>query len=82
MKHLGVNMSFKKPDPNRDNYTGSPVDRPFVPERDLFRLIKYGTYCLLDLDAYTPEFVPPGELTDEELRLVEIWYNEWAYEEE
>lgn len=65
-----------------DNYTGSPVDRPYVPERDFFRLIKYGTYCLLALDAWTPEVVPVGELTEEELRLVEIWYNEWAYEGE
>jgi hypothetical protein len=65
---------------SQNNYIGSPVDRPYLPERDLFRLIKYGSYCLLDLDALTPEIVPPDELTDEEKRLVEIWYNEWAYE--
>lgn len=67
---------------NTDNYTGSPVDRPYVPERDLFRLLKYGTYCLLDLDAWTPELVPYEELTDEELELVALWYADWAYEDE
>lgn len=54
----------------------SLTDGPYNPERDLFRLIKYETYCILDLYAYTPELVPENELTDKELELVEKWYNE------
>lgn len=49
-------------------------DRPYVPERDLFRLLKYGTYDILTLEMYTPELVPEDELTDEELELVRQFY--------
>jgi len=51
------------------------INRSFVPERDLFRLLKYGSYCILDLDAWTPELVPEDELTDEEIELVNQWYD-------
>lgn len=60
----------------KDTYTGSCVDRPFVPERDLFRLLKYGSYCLLDLYAWQPEIVPDEELTEEEYQLIEQWYDD------
>jgi hypothetical protein len=63
-------------------FTRQGIQRPYVPERDLFRLIKYGTYDLLDLDAYTPELVPAGELTDEEHELIHRWYVEVAEEED
>lgn len=60
----------------RDRFTGTCADRPFVPERDLFRLIKYGTYDILTLDAWMPEDVPEDELTEEEHELVRQWYDE------
>jgi hypothetical protein len=63
-------------------YTKQGIERPFVPERDLFRLLKYGTYDLLELDAWTPEIVPFSELTDEEQDLVYYWYLDIAGEEE
>ena len=63
-------------------YTKQGIERPFVPERDLFRLLKYGTYDLLDLDAMMPEIVPFHELTDEEQDLVYYWYLDIAGEEE
>lgn len=52
------------------------VNGEYVPERDLFRLIKYGTYDILTLDAWTPEIVPVGELTEEESLSVEQWYDD------
>jgi hypothetical protein len=62
-------------------FTQQGIERPFVPERDLFRLIKYGTYDLLELDGWTPELVPPGEITDEEYKLIDLWYTDIAGEE-
>lgn len=58
------------------------IERPFVPERDIFRLIKYGTYDLLELDDLYPEDIDPNELADEELELIYLWYIEYAGEEE
>ncbi len=63
-------------------YTKKGIERPFIPERDLFRLLKYGTYDLLELDAWMPELVPFSELTDEESDLVYYWYIDIAGEEE
>jgi hypothetical protein len=63
-------------------YTIEGIERPYVPERDLFRLLKYGTYDLLDLDAMTPEEVPYDELTEEEQDLVYYWYVDIAGETE
>jgi hypothetical protein len=63
-------------------YTKTGIERPFVPERDLFRLVKYGTYNLLELDDMSPEIVSPNELTDEESDLVYYWYLDFAGEEE
>lgn len=63
-------------------YTIEGIERPFIPERDLFRLIKYGTYDLLDLDAMMPEEVPHDELTEEEQDLVYYWYVDIAGETE
>lgn len=63
-------------------FTTKGIERPFEPERDLFRLIKYGTYDLLELDDLLPEGLDPDELTDEELELIYLWYVDYAEEGE
>lgn len=60
-------------------FTENGIERPFVPERDMFRLLKYETYDLLELASLFPEEIDPDELTEEELLLVEDWY-EWVTE--
>jgi hypothetical protein len=62
-------------------YTKTGIERPFVPERDLFRLLKYGTYDLLELDDLLPEGLDPNELTNEESDLIYYWYLDIADEE-
>ena len=63
-------------------YTKTGIERPFVPERDLFRLLKYGTYDLLELDDLLPYDLDPNELTEEEQDLIHYWYVDIAEEEE
>lgn len=61
-------------------FTKHGIERPFVPERDLIRLIKYGTYNLLELDDMMPEDIDRNELTDDELELIDLWYTDYAGE--
>ena len=52
------------------------IDRPYIPERDLFRLIKYGTYDIESIHCMMPNTVPENELTPEEHKLVDEFYKE------
>ena len=63
-------------------YTKTGIERPYVPERDLFRLLKYGTYDLLELDDLLPYDLAPNELTEEEQDLIYYWYLDISEEEE
>lgn len=63
-------------------YTKTGIERPFVPERDLIRIIKYGTYDLLKLDDLLPHDLDPNELTDEEQDLIYYWYLDISGEED
>lgn len=60
--------------------TKSGIKRPFVPERDLIRIIKYGTCDLLELDDLDPEEIDVDELTEEEEEIIANWYIEFAGE--
>lgn len=61
-------------------FTKTGIEREYVPERDLFRLVKYGTYDLLELDGMLPDGLEPNELTDEEHDLIYYWYLEYSEE--
>lgn len=73
--------------------TEKGIETTFVPERDLFRVLTYGTYDLLELDDLIDsthgriedediEIISPDILTDEEHELIYQWYLEYAGEEE
>ena len=50
------------------------INRPYVPERDLYRLIKYGTYDIVSLHCMMPNTVPKSELSEEEYKLIDEFY--------
>lgn len=57
------------------NYWREYIDNiPYVPERDLFRIIKYGTYNLLDLFDMEPEDCPFDEFTEDEVELMQEYF--------
>jgi hypothetical protein len=69
--------------------TEKGIETTFTPERDLFRLLTYGTYDLLELNDLIdsthgdPEIdpndiIPHSILTDEEQDLIHEWYVEYA----
>lgn len=60
--------------------TKEGIHRPFIPERDLLRMIKYGTCDLLELDDLDPEEIDTSELSEEELELIAEWYIDYAGE--
>ena len=72
--------------------TKKGIETTFVPERDLFRVLTYGTYDLLELNDLIDsthghfdediEIISPNILTDEEHELIYQWYLEYAGEEE
>lgn len=62
--------------------TKEGIYRPFVPERDLIRIIKYGTYDLLKLDDLWYDEIDPDEFTEEEMELIAWWHMEYAGETE
>jgi len=47
-------------------------NRPYVPERDMFRMLKYGTYNLLEL--HENDLMPYSEYTEEELELTDLFH--------
>ena len=61
-------------------FTKEGIVRPFVPERDLIRLIKYGTCDLLELDDLDIEEIDSNELSMEELDIIALWYIDYAGE--
>lgn len=63
-------------------FTKTGIERPYIPERDLIRLIKYGTYDLLELDSIKPGDIDRNELTDDEYELIDLWYCDIAGETE
>ncbi len=72
--------------------TENGIETTFTPQRDLFRLITYGTYDLLELNDLIDsthgyfdeniEVISPKILTDKEHDLIHQWYIEYAKEEE
>lgn len=58
--------------------TEKGIFRPFKPERDLIRLLKYGTYDLLELDDLWYDEIDKNELTYEEMELIAWWHMEYG----
>jgi hypothetical protein len=64
---MGKNMIQK--DMPMEYYMDLMNNRPYVPERDMFRMLKYGTYNLLEL--YENDLMPWQEFTEEEFEIID-----------
>ena len=58
-----------KKDMNMQYYIDLMNNRPYIPERDMFRMLKYGTYNLLEL--YENDLMPWQEFTEEEFEIID-----------